>query len=153
MGIVYGFKREVKAAGLSDDRLVELAVYAPQWADFVEQALGWPMLTEAVWWIHAHTKGMDWTVDKEIRELWQADMTARTSLSAADLIEGGVDVAWFHRIQKTLGVKKWEVIYEAAKFASTGGDVLGCSHRCRSYWCNPSRTGCGINSSGILARH
>jgi len=114
------FKREVKAANLSDDRLVELAVYAPQWAEFVENALGWPMLTEAVWWIHAHTKGMDWTVDKEIRELWQADMTSRTSLSGADLIEGGVDVAWFHRIQKALGVKKWEAIYEAAKFASTG---------------------------------
>ena len=114
------FKREVKAANLGDDRLVELAVYAPQWAEFVEQALGWPMLTEAVWWIHAHTKGMDWTVDAEIRELWQADMTSRTALSAADLLEGGVDVAWFHRIQKTLGPKKWEVIYEAAKLASTG---------------------------------
>ena len=114
------FEREVKAARLSNERLVELAVYAPQWAEFVEQALGWPMLTEAVWWIHAHTKGMDWTVDAEIRELWQADMTARTSLSAADLLEGGVDVAWFHRVLKTLGVKKWEAIYEAAKFASTG---------------------------------
>lgn len=114
------FQREAKASNLSDGRLVELAVYAPQWAEFVESALGWPMLTEAVWWIHAHTKGMDWTVDKEIRDLWQADMTSRTALSAADLIEGGVDVAWFHRVFKTLGPKKWEAIYEAAKLASTG---------------------------------
>ena len=115
------FGRLTKEAKISEDRLVELAVYAPQWAQFVETALGWPALTEAVWWIHAHTKGDDWSVDKEIRELWEADMNSRTSLSAADLVEGGVDVQWFHRIYQALGVKRWNALYEAAKLASTGG--------------------------------
>ena len=114
------FTRQVDAAKLSEDRLVELAVYSPQWAQFVEQTLGWPMLTEAVWWIHAHTKGADWTVDHAIREIWEADMNSRTSLSAADLLEGAVDVAWFNRIYQALGPKKWNAIYEAARFASTG---------------------------------
>ena len=114
------FQRETRAANIGEGRLVELAVYAPQWAEFVEYALGWPMLTEAVWWIHAHTKGQDWTVEEEIRELWQSDMASRTSLSAQDLLEGAVDVVWFQRIIKSLGAKKWEIIYEAAKFASTG---------------------------------
>jgi hypothetical protein len=114
------FARLVKAANVSEDRLVELAVYAPQWVSFVEQTLGWPALTEAVWWIHAHTKGDDWTVDREIRELWDADMNSRTSLSASDLLEGAVDVAWFHRVHKALGPKRWNMLYEAAKFASTG---------------------------------
>ena len=114
------FRRHVQVANISPDRLVELAVYAPQWAGFVEQTLGWNQLTEAVWWIHAHTKGADWTVDREIRELWQADISARTSLSAADLLEGGVDVLWFHRIHRSLGSKRWETVYDAAKFASTG---------------------------------
>ena len=40
---------------------MELAVYAPQWAKFVEHALVWDSLTEACRWIHAHTKGSDWT--------------------------------------------------------------------------------------------
>lgn len=114
------FIKQAKAANISEDRLVELAVYAPQWAEFVEQMLGWKPLAEAVWWIHAHTKGTDWTVDKEIRELWDADMDSRTSLSAADLLEGAVDVAWFHRIHKALGAKRWTALYAAAKFASTG---------------------------------
>ncbi len=114
------FSRQVKTSGIIEDRLVELAVYAPQWAEFASHALGWPMLTEAVWWIHAHTKGTDWTVDHEIRELWQADMNSRTSLGTADLLEGAVDVAWFHRIHQALGSKKWEAIYEAARYASTG---------------------------------
>ena len=114
------FNREAKAANISGERLVELAVYAPQWAEFVEHTLGWHPLTEAVWWIHAHTKGQDWTVDREIRELWDADMSSRTSLNGAELLEGGVDVAWFHRLHNALGARRWNVLYEAAKFASTG---------------------------------
>ena len=114
------FSRLVKAGNINETRLVELAVYAPQWAQFVEAALGWPGLTEGVWWIHAHTKGSDWTVDKDIREIWEADMKARTALSGADMLEGGVDVQWFHRIYKALGAKRWNVLYEAAKLASTG---------------------------------
>ena len=114
------FQRAVTAAGIGEERLVELAVYAPQWAGWVEETLGWKQLTEAVWWFHAHTKGTDWTVANEIREVWQADISARTSLSAADLLEGGVDVAWFHRIYQTIGAKRWEAVYAAAKFASTG---------------------------------
>ncbi|HEX4343843.1 MAG TPA: DUF5724 domain-containing protein, partial [Verrucomicrobiae bacterium] len=104
------FASQVKAAGIKQERLIELALYAPQWARFVEHALGWEMLTEAVWWIHAHTKGNDWSVDREIRKIWEADMNSYTSLSPADLLEGGVDVAWFHRIFKALGAKKWAAI-------------------------------------------
>lgn len=115
------FGRLTRAAKINEERLVELAIYAPQWAQFVETALGWPALTEAVWWIHAHTKGDDWSVDQEIRELWEVDMNSRTSLSPADLVEGGVDVQWFHRIYQTLGAKRWNALYEAAKLASTGG--------------------------------
>jgi hypothetical protein len=73
-----------------------------------------------VWWIHAHTKGTDWTVDQEIRELWQADLSSRTALTSADLLEGAVDVAWFRRVHEALGDQRWTQLYEAAKFASTG---------------------------------
>jgi Family of unknown function (DUF5724)/Domain of unknown function (DUF4132) len=114
------FAQQVKAAKINEERLVELSVYAPQWAKFVEHTLAWDSLTEAVWWIHAHTKGTDWTVDREIRDLWQADMSAHTSLSAVDLLEGAVDVAWFHRVHKSLGAKRWNLLYDAARFASTG---------------------------------
>ncbi|HTA30707.1 MAG TPA: DUF5724 domain-containing protein, partial [Candidatus Cybelea sp.] len=112
--------RQMKESLVPEERLVELAVYAPQWAALVEGALGWRALSEAVWWIHAHTKGEDWRVDQEIRDSWEADMNARTSLSAGDLLEGGVDVAWFHRTHKELGPKRWDAVCDAAKFASTG---------------------------------
>src|SRR5262249_31670993 len=50
------FARRIAETGIEQGRLVAAAVYAPQWARHVEQALGWPRLEEAVWWIHAHSK-------------------------------------------------------------------------------------------------
>ena len=47
---------------------LRLAVFAPQWADVVEEALGWPGLADGVWWFHAHTKDNQWAVAAEVRE-------------------------------------------------------------------------------------
>ena len=115
------FARQVKATEISQQRLVELAVYAPQWARYVEQALGWPDLAEAVWWFHAHTKDKAWQVSQEIRELWSAQIAELTPLSSQNLIDGAVDVAWFGRIYQKLSAKRWQELDEAAKYASGGG--------------------------------
>ena len=70
-------------------------MFAPQWAAFVQAALGWPELEEAIGGVHAHTKDQGWTVDAEIREEWTAAAAERTPLAADELVEGAVDVAWF----------------------------------------------------------
>jgi hypothetical protein len=114
------FATEVERLAIPDRRLVELALFAPQWARFVERALRWPQLEEAVWWLHSHTKGNDWRVDEEIREVWTAEAACRTALSGPDLIDGAVDVSWFHRVYKGLGPKRWPVLDEAALYASGG---------------------------------
>ena len=44
----------VAEAGVPAARLVDLALYAPQWAGPVEDALGWPGLADGVLWLHAH---------------------------------------------------------------------------------------------------
>lgn len=113
--------KQLVSTQIPEQRLVELAVYAPQWATRVEQTLGWKSLVEGVWWIHAHSKGTDWTVDEEIRELWKADLNQRTALTSEELLEGAVDVAWFKRIHADLGDQRWTLLDEAAKYASTGG--------------------------------
>ncbi len=114
------FAAESKRLAIPPERLIELAVFAPQWARFVEQATRWPQLEEAVWWLHAHTKGNDWSVDHEIREVWTAEVAARTALGGPDLIDGAVDVAWFGRVHKALGPKRWEQLDAAARYASGG---------------------------------
>lgn len=114
------FADRCKALGISETRLVELGVFAPQWARFVECALEWPGAAEAIWWLHAHTKERGWHVDQEVREIWQAEISEHTPLKPDDLLDGAVDVAWFWRAYGMLGAERWEAIYESAKLASSG---------------------------------
>jgi len=108
------------AAGVSHARLVDLAIYAPQWAPLVEEALSWPGLTDGVLWLHAHTKDEQWSVDRELRESWAAMTAERTPLTAADLVSGAVDVSWFRASHDALGGERWAVLHKAARYASGG---------------------------------
>lgn len=114
------FAAQVAEAGIQRQRLIELALYAPQWAEHVERALEWPGLAEAAWWILAHTRDNQWCVDEEIREVWAAQVAERTPVSARSLLEGAVDVDWFWRAYGALGPERWQQLYEAARFASGG---------------------------------
>jgi len=107
-------------AGIPDGRLADLAVYAPQWALLVEQALGWPGLTDGVLWLHAHSKDRNWTVDSELLDCWAAMAAERTPLTVGDLAAGAVDVAWFHASYAALGSERWAALHRAAKYASSG---------------------------------
>ena len=115
------FARRMSQVEVDEARFIEVAMYAPQWAGHIEQALAWPGLEDAVWWIHAHTRDAHWGVEEEIRNKWEAAVRQRTPLAGRDLMEGAVDVAWFHRAHQTLGVRRWAPLYDAAKYASSAG--------------------------------
>ncbi|MBC7804757.1 MAG: DUF4132 domain-containing protein [Akkermansiaceae bacterium] len=115
------FAGAVKEAKLPEKRLVEVAVYAPQWAKHITHTLGWDGLSDAIWWFHAHTKGNDWSVNDELKETWTAEIADKTPLAASDLTEGAVDVAWFNRVYQTLGETRWKMLDDAAKYASSAG--------------------------------
>ncbi|HEX8006576.1 MAG TPA: DUF5724 domain-containing protein, partial [Trebonia sp.] len=113
-------KAAAAQAGVQQSRLVDLALYAPQWAIPVEEALGWPGLADGVLWLHAHTRDNRWRVDKEIRDSW-AELTAeRTPIASQDLIEGAVDVEWFRRAHAALGAERWTVLHKSARHAARG---------------------------------
>ena len=114
------FARRVREERLTTERLVAAALYAPQWARHVEYVLGWPHLVEAVWWIYAHTKGNNWSIDDDIRKMWQTSVAERTMVNAEELINGAVDVVWFQTSYHGLGAQRWEQVYAAAKYASDG---------------------------------
>lgn len=115
------FKAAAKAMKLPDTRLLDLAMYAPQWADLVSGAVGWKGLQDGVYWLHAHTKDSQWSVPAEVREAWEGEIAERTPLKAADLTEGAVDVAWFRQMYKVLGKAHFETLLGAAKYASSSG--------------------------------
>ncbi len=114
------FAAQVKAAKLTPQQVIEAAIYAPQWASFIEPVLGWPSFADAVWWIHAHTRDRNWHIDQAIRAFWEAQIAERTALALSDLYDGAVDVAWFQRVYAALGKTKWETLYRAAKYSSGG---------------------------------
>lgn len=115
------FAAWARQAKLRDTRLVELAVYAPQWAGHVNHVLAWPGLESAVWWVQAHTKDdRGWDL-QELKEEWAAETSERTPLSAQELTEGAVDVAWFHDAHGRLGAERWKMVDAAAKYASSAG--------------------------------
>lgn len=114
------FALRVQSAQIQPANLIQFAFYAPQWVNYIEQALGWDGFAEAVWWFHAHTKDTGWTVEADVRETWVAQISERTPLAAESLVDGAVDVAWFHRLYQTLNADRWQQLYEAAQYASSG---------------------------------
>ena len=115
------FIEAIKQAQFSEARLLEVAMFAPQWASLIEKAIGWDGLEDAVWWIHAHTKDMNWYIDQEVKEEWEAAISLRTPLSPKDLVDGAVDVEWFNRVYGKLKKSRWVKLGKAAKYASSGG--------------------------------
>ncbi len=114
------FAQRVQSAQIKPENLIQFAFYAPQWVHYIEQTLNWPGFAEAIWWFHAHTKDNGWTVEPDVRETWVAQISERTPLSADRLMEGAVDVAWFHRLHDLLQTDRWNQLYEAAQYASSG---------------------------------
>lgn len=114
------FAKEVKRAGISRKRLIEVAVFAPQWAAYCGKALDMPGIESASLWLHAHTKDTQWAVQDEVRELWFAEVSERTPLDRQELLDGAVDVEWFREMRKGISDKDWPTVFESAKYAAGG---------------------------------
>jgi hypothetical protein len=115
------FAERIKAIQLTEKRLMELAAYAPQWSGHVEATLGICGLADGVWWFHAHTKDDSWSVDRELRDVWSAEVAERTPLTDRELLDGACDVDWFLRAHAALGPERWKQLDAAAKYCSSAG--------------------------------
>ena len=107
------FNKHVKTAKISANRLVEVAMYAPQWIDLITNYLGWREMKSAVWWLHAHTNGHH-------NSQTEAEFAKYSNIDATDFQQGAVDTRWFREIYKALGKAKWEALYKSAKYISEG---------------------------------
>lgn len=115
------FSKGVEDLKVSDARLLDLAMFAPQWSALVQAKLKWKGLQDGVYWLHAHTRDNSWSVPPEVREAWEAEISERTPLGTDSLTEGAVDVAWFRKMYKSLGAASFTALLSAAKYASSSG--------------------------------
>lgn len=107
----------IKKANLPEIRLIQAAVYAPQWQKFISSYLNWKGLDQSIWWIHAHTKTSDSQIqDSEL----ESEIARYSTLDIQDFKDGCVDKDWFMEAYKKLGKAKWELLYDSAKYISDG---------------------------------
>ncbi len=151
-------KKLAKQAEISDERLVEAAMFAPQWIELTEKAIGWKGLTSAAYYFHAHTnetcddkkkaiiarytpidveqwielteKAIGWKgltsaayyfhahTNETCDDKKKAIIARYTPIDVEDLREGAFDIDWFRDAFKTIGKRRFEVVYNAAKYIS-----------------------------------
>ena len=111
------FEKSVKSGKISETKLLEAAVYAPQWQKFVSHFLQWKGLDTAIWWMHAHTKN---SASSERNAEAESEIAKYSSVDLADFKNGAVDKDWFLKVLKEMGKARWETLYDAAKYISDG---------------------------------
>lgn len=100
-------------SSIKEQKIIETAMYAPQWLSMIEEYLGWPGLKSGCYYFMAH---MNERFDDK-----KAAMIARyTPLSPEELNNGAFDVAWFKEAYGLLGEERFKRLYDAAKYISDG---------------------------------
>lgn len=111
------FNEMMKKEKIAELRLIQAAVYAPQWQHFISSYLGWKGLDSAIWWMHAHTKTGGYEAQNAKLE---SEVAKYSSVDIQEFKDGAVDKDWFTKAYKDLGKARWEMLYESAKYISDG---------------------------------
>lgn len=92
-----------------EERLVEVAMIAPQWIEFINQVLKWDGFKEACYYFIAHMKQYDYTQKK-------AQIAHYTQIDPEDLNDGAFDMEWCKNVYQLLGEKRFQMLYKASQF-------------------------------------
>ncbi len=103
------FKAVLDDLKLSEKRLIQYALYAPQWLPWTAKYLNWNGLESAAWCLHAHANNY-FDLQKE------SELAKYTTVSAEDFKDGAVDIAWYKQAFADLGAARFAVVYEAAHY-------------------------------------
>lgn len=103
----------LKDSHISEQRLIETAMYAPQWLDIVEAYLGWNGLKSGCYYFMAH-------MNERFDDRKAAMIAKYTPLTAEELNDGAFDVEWFQDACRELGEERFDKLYRAAKYISDG---------------------------------
>ncbi len=102
----------LKDSGITEKRLIEAALYAPEWLDMIGGCLNWKGFRSACLYFIAHTT-------TAYGGLWGL-ITRYTPLSEEELAAGAFDGEWFRDAYGEVGEKRFNIIFNAAKYISDG---------------------------------
>ncbi len=102
----------IKNSKIKNDRLIEVAMFAPQWIDIIEDYLKLDGLKSGCYYFMAHTA-------ESISDKRQAIIAKYTPLTKDELNGGCFDVKWFNEAYGILGDKMFNKLYKSAKYISS----------------------------------
>ena len=109
-----GLRELLKKNTISEQRLIEVAMYAPQWMEIFEEYLGYSGFKTGCYYFMAH-------MNEQFDDKKTAVIAKYTPLTVEELNQGAFDVNWFEEAYEKLGEKIFRKLYEAAKYSSDGG--------------------------------
>ncbi len=98
---------------ITQERLIETAMYAPQWMNMVENYLGCEGFTSCCYYFMAH-------MNERFDDKKKAMIAKYTPLTPEELNDGCFDVEWFSEAYRKLGDRMFTKLYKAAKYISDG---------------------------------
>ncbi|MCR5610082.1 MAG: DUF4132 domain-containing protein, partial [Lachnospiraceae bacterium] len=106
-------KKLLKGTQIKEDRLIEVAMFAPQWIDIIEGYLKVKGMKSGCYYFMAHTA-------ETINNKREAIIAKYTPLTKEELNGGCFDVKWFNEVYDILGDKNFNKLYKSAKYSSSG---------------------------------
>ena len=103
----------LRGTDITEKRLMEAALYSPAWIDLIGQYLNLPGFKSACYYFMAH-------MNEQFDDQRRAIIARFTPLSEEELHLGAFDVQWFRSAFEQLGERKFDLIYDAAKYISDG---------------------------------
>ena len=107
------FRELISKTDVKENRIVEAALFAPAWLDIIGDYLGWDGFRSACYYFIAHT-------NEAMDDKMKAVIAKYTPISAEDLSDGAFDIDWCREAYATVGEKRFDQIYTAAKYISDG---------------------------------
>ncbi len=103
----------LKETDIKESRLIEAGLYSPEWLPIIGEYLGWEGFMSGCYYFMAH-------MNEKFDEKRAAIIAKYTPLTEEELNVGAFDVSWFREVYETLGKKRFDAIYQAAKYISDG---------------------------------
>ena len=106
------FKDEIKKIDITEERLVEVAMYASQWIGFIDKFLKWKGFISGCYYFQAHMSYVP--RDKE------GIIAKYSPIPIKDFEAGAFDIDWFKDAYKQLGKAHFDILYDCAKYLTDG---------------------------------
>ena len=106
----------LRKAKIPEKRVIEAAMYAPQWAGLLEKAMNIAGLKCGAWFFHAHVNE-HFTAEKE------TEAAIFSAIAPRQFIDGAFDKDWFYEAYRTLGEKRFGELYKNAKYITSSSNA------------------------------